>query len=157
MVEEEKVMMGIRVIVLLLLLGSCAWQDFRKKTILVWPVILCGGLGFAGNLIHGGSTEIPGMLLGMIPGAALLLAGWVSRGQIGAGDGLTVLTMGIYLGFWETMEIFFYASLSAGVVAFFLMYARKKKKNYEIPFLPFLFFVFVVYKLTISVSGGDGG
>lgn len=148
-------------LVLLFLLCICAWQDMKKRKVLIWPILACGGLGViyqlllwadasktAGTEAALSAADFLSLSAGLIPGAALLLAGKWSRGQIGAGDGLLVMVMGIYLGLWETTGILFYASVAAGMAGLFLMLVLKKNRRYEIPFIPFLLVVFVIRLIT---------
>lgn len=142
---------------LLILLSGCAWQDIKKKKVLVWPILMAGGIGICFELLQqfneNKSLGLEGsdlaeislrLAAGVLPGVVLLLAGKWSGGQIGTGDGLLVMIIGIYLGFWKTMIILFYASTAAGLVGLFLLLILKKNSKYEIPFIPFLLAVFTV-------------
>lgn len=138
-------------IILLLLLAVCAWQDLRKRTIYIWPVVICGCLGVFLQLevwndfcLSDKSEIIAALAAGMVPGIFLLVAAKLSGEQIGYGDGLLMTAAGLFLGFRETVELLFFASVAAGAVGCILMFLLKKKKTYTMPFVPFVLGVFVV-------------
>lgn len=63
------------------------------------------------------------------------ISGWV----VGSADGIIVLILGIYLGFWQVLSVLSGAFILAVLAAGFLLTVRKKDRKYEIPFIPFLF------------------
>lgn len=124
------------------LLGICSWEDVRKKEIGIYKVFFTG---IAGMLLHifRGNMSIYNILGGMLLGIILLLAGRISKGNIGCGDGLILMVTGILLGTAGNMQLFFYGLLFAGIWALILLVLFRKKKNYEIPFIPFLLVSYV--------------
>lgn len=91
--------------------------------------------------------EVPGelwdvsrdVMLGSLPGISLLLFGKLSGWAVGSADGIIVLVLGIYLGFWQVLSVLSGAFLTAVMAAGFLLAVKKKDRKYEIPFIPFLF------------------
>lgn len=85
-----------------------------------------------------GSPALPTIFLSILPGTALLLLCWISNGAIGPADGLIVLALGIWIGFWELLGVLSGAFFLSFFVAGFLFFFRKKKRAETIPFIPFL-------------------
>ena len=83
------------------------------------------------------------LLGGCLVGAALVLLAWVTRQQIGYGDGLLFAVTGIFLGFFENLLLLiaslFPAAFFAGV-----LFLKKKKKGYRFPFVPFVLVGYVL-------------
>lgn len=98
--------------------------------------ILC----YWGEWYLGGEQATSAWILigGLLPGILLLLAGKVTRGQIGYGDGLAMLVCGLFLGFGQSMELLLIALFCAAGRSMILLVSGKAKKEYEMPFLPFL-------------------
>ena len=89
--------MKISYLVWFLLLSVVSWQDFQKQEISSWLLILMGSLG-TGIQIFEGSVSLGAWFGGILLGAALLFLAFVTREEIGYGDGWLVLVMGMSLG-----------------------------------------------------------
>lgn len=134
----EKITAGV-------LLAFMGWEDFRGKTVAAWKILLF----LTGSLICAAvkTKGIPGevwsaaqdSLVGSLPGILLLLFGRISGWAVGSADGMIVLILGIYLGFWQVLSVLSGAFIFAVLAAGFLLAVRKKDRKYEIPFIPFLF------------------
>ena len=85
--------MKISYLVWFLLLSVVSWQDFQKQEISSWLLILMGSLG-TGIQIFEGSVSLGAWFGGILLGAALLFLAFVTREEIGYGDGWLVLVMG---------------------------------------------------------------
>lgn len=85
-----------------------------------------------------GFPALPAIFLSVLPGTALLLLCWISNGAIGLADGLIVLALGIWIGFWELLGVLSGAFFLSFFVAGFLFFFHKKKRTETIPFIPFL-------------------
>lgn len=117
------------------LLIVSALLDWKYRAIpLALPMLLLG----TGLLLRLWEGSFPGCLWGLLPGALLFvlsLSGWL---QIGPGDGLMLLALGI----WETaaaIVLHFLAALVLAGLWGLLRYAWKKRNlKKEYPFLPFL-------------------
>lgn len=121
---------------LLLYLGAGAFIDLRKHEI---PVFLPAAAFVAGLALQllAGEMKWFEILLGCVPGGALLLLSAVTRQAVGFGDGLTLAAAGVYLGLFGTCMVLLLSLLAAAVTSLILVAAKKKKKKEEIPFLPF--------------------
>ena len=88
-----------------------------------------------------------GLLKGSLPGILMLII-WKMTGEVGCGDGLILLLTGWMLK--EEMPVIFAVSLIfASVAAIGSMIFLKVNKEYQLPFIPFLF-------AAVSVTGFGG-
>lgn len=123
--------------VLLGTLAITAYRDCKEKSIYLYLPIVAGVMGV---ILHTFFLErgVADMLWGAGIGGCVILLAWISKESIGVGDGIMLMVSGIYLGFWENLELLFTALLLVGVTALFLMVVKKKRRDYRVPFLPFL-------------------
>ena len=76
------------------------------------------------------------LLCSLLPGMLLLLLGRITSQAVGYGDGWVILILGLFLAPAELLGILGLASALAGIWALYLVV--RKRKDQEIPFLPFL-------------------
>lgn len=128
----------------MLLLNS--FVDFKKREILLIPTTLYGiaGLFFCFWVSH---TPLPEILCSSVPGIFLLLIGRVSRGKVGYGDGILVLTMGIWNGFLKCLFSLTAGLLLASFWAVLTLLVKKYRADDELPFVPFLLFGYLIRSL----------
>ena len=103
----------------------------------------CGGNCRTGSSLMLPTQKLTDLLLGAGIGAVLLLAAWVSREEIGYGDGAMLMASGIFLGFWRNVELFLTALMLIVPAALFGLIVKHRRKDYRMPFLPFLFAAYV--------------
>ena len=96
MYQEE-----VKSAIILLYLGILAGMDVRKRQIslVLTGVLFLAGIGWQ-ILVE--QTSWLEWLLSLLPGAGFLTLSYISREQVGYGDGLLLLTVGIWLGFGQT-------------------------------------------------------
>ncbi|HEX3076805.1 MAG TPA: prepilin peptidase [Lachnospiraceae bacterium] len=90
---------------------------------------------------HGITTE---QLCGMTIGFLFILISFVTRGQLGLGDGITVVITGVVIGFWDNLLMVLYALFAAGITAIILIVFKRSNRKERIPFLPFLLLGYIV-------------
>lgn len=134
-----------------ILLAFMGWEDLKRKTVAVWKILLflagsliCMAVKTKGVPVEVWSAARESVIAG-IPGIFLLIFGRISGWAVGSADGMVVLILGIYLGFWQVLSVLSGAFIMAVPAAFFLLAVRKKDRKYEIPFIPFLFAGLVFY------------
>ncbi len=117
-------------------------RDVKKREI--YPLFTLVGLA-EGILCRAFLDRMPAMdiLLSLVPGMVMLIAAVFSSGQVGRGDALAVFFTGIWSGPWDVWGIFFAAVFLAAAFAGGLWI--RKRKNAEIPFVPFLALGFIGY------------
>lgn len=129
-------------IILFLWLLICSIQDIMKQEISLIIILVGFILLFTISIIHGKLLiwdRIGGLALGVI----LLLLNKVTRGQIGIGDGLILCITGISLGFYINSLLLIYGLLCASIFSIIYMFVKKVSRKKTIPFIPFIFIVFL--------------
>ena len=122
------------------LLTFCSLEDIRYKKIrLIYPAVW----GCAGCILRMAEGRFLPVLIGCLPGLALLGISWVTRGAIGMGDGMIVTAMGIFTGFWNSLLSLFWALAAVAVIGCGMMIAGKWGRKKQIPFVPFLWAAYV--------------
>lgn len=131
----------IKSILTLVYLGMNAWQDIKKKEILLWTVLFYSVTGMILKVLETEEFVLFIKNLGMVILVfllAVMFCYW-TKGAIGMGDVLILTSMGIVLGFKEMMLIFITSLLLAAVYSGIMMVLGKAGRKTEIPFVPFLF------------------
>ena len=126
--------------VLLLFLALAAFRDLQSRTI---PCRLLAAGGTAALLLDlcgilSGSMQAGDLFPAVIPGVFYLLMGRISGDQIGRGDGLTILVLGLFAGLPDTVLITAAAQFICAVLAGLMLVMKRADRNTRIPFVPFL-------------------
>lgn len=124
-------------IVWFLFLALVSWQDFKKKEISVELLILMGALG-TGIQFFEKTVSLGSWFGGIALGIFLLFLGFVTREDIGYGDGWLVLVMGMSLGFGASLLALLLALGISALASGCLLIFKQVKRSYRIPFAPFL-------------------
>ena len=135
---------------LLGLLGVCGLEDIKIKRIRLVVVNIFAILGIIFHIIYKRITWLD-MLGGAAVGVLLLVIGYFSKEKIGYGDGLLFMATGIYLGFWNNLVLLWLSTSLAGIYGLVLMLFKKKRKDSEIPLVPFML---AVYVISLIFNGG---
>ena len=129
-----------RLPVLLLFLSLAAFRDLQTRTIpcrlLAAGAITALLLDLCG--ITSGRAAALSLLPSLLPGVFYLLMGLISGAQIGQGDGLTILVLGLFAGLADTVLITAAAQFACAVCAGLMLAAKKADRNTRLPFVPFL-------------------
>ena len=127
-----------------------ALRDCRSRTISLRLTAAVAAAGLCFLVIR--QTDAAEILLRLLPGLFLLSAGFLSRGGIGMGDGLVLLTAGLCLPSDSVIAGTALAlCLSALLSACLLI--RRRSRNTAFPFVPFLL-VGCLISLLIKVPAG---
>ena len=135
---EEKIIKSA-VFLLLLINGILDW---RKGEVSLWSLGIFGAAGIGRNVWFGCRSfwETAG---GAGLGILLLLTAFLTREAIGFGDGFLFCVTGIYLGFWENLNLLFSgAVLSAVILGAGILTKRVRLKD-RVPLVPFLLLGFL--------------
>jgi len=121
------------------LLWLCLWtvEDIRSRQVYGWQLWLVIAVGAVWRTVTGELFCLD-MAGSMLPGAAMIVLSFATRGQIGLGDGLAVICMGLCLGFQKSAAALLLALFLSAAVSLCLMVIKKKPRSFAIPFLPFL-------------------
>ena len=138
-----KVLLGIY-------LAFLALEDIRKKTLHI--IVLAAGTVFIPAIVLSEETDgliISDNAIGLIPGAVFLLLSYVSRGQVGIGDGILILILGAALGIGEIVILLTAALLLIALFSGIMLVCGKLKRKSTLPFIPFVFAGYVIAVLQI--------
>lgn len=80
---------------------------------------------------------------GLAAGLFLLTASAVSKGKVGAGDGLAFLVSGLFLDFWENSLLLFESLLLLSAVCLESWIFQREAAPVEHPFMPYVFLVYL--------------
>lgn len=108
--------------------------DIKKKKVPLWMLLVLIFCGMMVQIIsyHG----IFNLFYCMLPGLVMLLLGRISSQQVGYGDGLLLLGLGLLLGAQKIVIVLFGALFCSFVVAMILLLTKKGTKKTQIAFFP---------------------
>lgn len=131
---------------LLGILGFFSIEDITKRRIRLAAVLLAA---IAGLLLHICFWRITiwNALGGIAVGAAMYLVSVLSAEKIGKGDAMMIAVTGIFLGFRGNVIVLWTAMLLAMIAGIAAVVFLKKGKDYEIPFIPFMFLSYTIHLL----------
>lgn len=120
-------------------LGICAVFDCIKKEIplaAVWlgmvTAIILRAAGFLGR------TTWWGLGMSLLPGIFFWILGFVTKEQVGYGDGWLLLMIGLFVGYENCFVVLLIGLVTESSVALLLLVFRKIHRDEEVPFAPFL-------------------
>ena len=133
-------------------LVTASIQDIQKKKL---SSLLCIPFGILGILYISFSDkwDFP-ILLSLIPGAFFILLSFISRGQVGLGDGIALIILGLFLNIEGIICTTVTALLASSLFAFLMLLIKKKGRRYSFPFIPFLLFGDIIYELIVYHTQG---
>lgn len=143
-----------QIIIILLLsifLGGCTWSDIKIKEISVVFLMVFGGIGVL-VLVCFRQIAWTEALAGIGLGIGMIGISKITKGGIGMGDGGVLCVMGLYIGFWSVLEIFFLGLILAALVSTYLIVIKKVRRKTQIPFVPFLMVGFLCIKVAPLLS-----
>ena len=129
--------LNISKIVFLSVLCFLAYQDYRKREVSLAVIIIWGVFGVIFRLTNG-ETQWLSVLAGAGIGGVFLLLSIVTKGKVGAGDAWILAVSGVYLEFWENLNMCILALYLAGVGALLWYWMKRCKRTDTMPFVPFL-------------------
>ena len=123
----------------ILLVGSVYdWKYFALPMWLLLAGLLGGAMG-AVNSVLVGEASVINAGMAFLPGVVALLLAYITREQIGYGDGLLLLAMGGCVGLRQTVIIVGLALGASFLVSVVLVLLKKAERTQKLPFVPFLF------------------
>lgn len=120
--------------VALVFLGILALEDIRERRIALKNILLFGGMAALYRCLTA-QISMEEIIFSLLPGAGMLLLGFLTREQIGYGDGLTVAVLGLWTGGRSVLVSVIAAVLCTGVWSLICVIKRRME---PIPFVPFL-------------------
>ena len=139
-------------ICLIIILGVICVFDIKRKKIPVYMLIILAAAGIISNFTVG-EFDIEKRIIAMLPGMILLIVSMITKQQIGYGDSLIILIMGLYIDIDDILSIVLSSFLLSSIAAIILMTVFKKKKNFEMAFSPFLLIGYGLVKGVYFICG----
>lgn len=136
-----KMSFGITLVIGLLLFVA-AVMDLKNKSIsrgFLFVLILASFVSVFVRVDFGIWNAVGGALIGLCAVGVSM----VSEEQIGRGDGLVMIALGIALGFRECLAVVCLASMIMALVSVVILILKKGNRNTKLPFLPALFVGYV--------------
>lgn len=126
-------------LMVILLVGSV--YDWKYYGLPVW-LLLAGISGGVGGILYSLFVEDASLVsvgIAFLPGAIALILSYITREQIGYGDGLLLIAMGGYMNLQQIIVIVGIALAASFVVSVTLVMLKKVGRSQKLPFVPFLF------------------
>lgn len=137
---------NIRFTFVLIVLVIEAVTDFKKKEVnIVFPVLLAAAATVM--LFFTKDISLINSIIGIAEGVLLILISFLTKGEIGMGDGILLAACGLMLGGKDNLIMFFFACLSSAIVSALIMLIKKADKKTKIPFVPFMIPGFLIMVL----------
>ncbi len=134
------------------LLSVCAVEDVKNEKV----TILFPGMAFLIALIlriMDGTWLRPEAWIGLLAGGMVILTALLSRQQIGVGDGVILSVCGFCLGWKKWVLLFLGAMILFLVVGTGRILFAKQKIKKSMPFVPFLWAIFMAVVLWKTEGG----
>lgn len=112
-----------------------AVQDVREKSLSLWKLVAGAVVFFLWRLLEG--RGLP-RLVDMLPGVFCLSLSLLSGQQIGIGDAIVLLVLGICCGWRNCLAVVFVALVLAGAWGMAGLCRKHYKRKDTLPWLPFL-------------------
>lgn len=137
---------NIRFAFVLIVLVIEAVTDFKKKEVnIVFPVLLAAAATVM--LFFTKDISLINSIIGIAEGVLLILISFLTKGEIGMGDGILLAACGLMLGGKDNLIMFFFACFSSAIVSALIMLIKKADKKTKIPFVPFMIPGFLIMVL----------
>lgn len=119
----------------LIFVAYLAYQDIREQRVSVLALIIAGSASIL-YLAAGEQLNPVQVICRSLPGVLLLFVALLSKEEIGYGDGITVLVMGLWIGMVCSLLVVCIGLFLAGICGTVLLVKGNREK--QIPFVPFL-------------------
>lgn len=134
----EKSIQILITIMILVFLGVSAYCDCRWKRI-PWCVQGMGFIFVCISIIVQWKESYNNFFLAIVPGVFLLFLAWVTKENIGYGDGISVLLLGGMAGLRNCIWVLCFSLILLSITGLVLLVIKRVNRKTKIPYLPFLF------------------
>lgn len=122
----------------LLFLGIGTYYDIKDQELPLRFLITFLLIGLSCNIILQ-YQSVSDLVIGGSIGSVFLVVGWMTKEEIGYGDGIGLMVLGILAGWKQLIPIIFAAFLLSGIYGLWKVIGLKASRSSTIPFFPFLF------------------
>lgn len=123
-------------IVLAFILVPTTVSDISRKSICLWYGMVTVLCALITSIIF--KENVGDVIAGLLPGLFLGVCSVALKKTIGMGDAVILLAVGAAIGMERTFSILFLALLATLPVSMFLLVVKQVKRDYSLPFVPFL-------------------
>ena len=134
---EEFSLKTIHIVILILWLVILSIEDIKHKKVSYLTIVFGGLLLFIFSIVLGELT-ITNRIGGISFGLIIMLISYVTRGQIGMGDGLIIAVIGLSFGLFMNLTLLTYGLFLSSITSILLLSFKKANKKSTIPFIPFI-------------------
>ena len=128
-------------VVILVFLATNSWLDIKKKEISLITVGIFGITGILLSLSQRGFSW--DYLIPAAIGTAIVGLGILTKGAVGIGDGLILLTLGTIMEPEKFLAVFFMGLLGCSAVSLIMLLVAQNAGKSELPFIPFVLLGYV--------------
>lgn len=121
----------------LLYLSGMSVLDIKNRRLPVWMLAAGGFFAVVFQVCWKGAPLIL-VVSGGIVGMIFLAVSKVTKEAFGYGDSVLIGVLGIYLGFWNLLNLLAMAFLLSAVAAIWALAKQKFTRKTVLPFVPFL-------------------
>ena len=118
--------------------------DIREQAVSYECLLVSAVCGFAVLIYNRDSAWWDYLASGVGYTAVFLLVSRLTHNAIGKGDALITGVIGLFLGFFQTFAVIFFALLLGGIISIILFLMKKVSRQTPLPFAPFLAAGFLV-------------
>lgn len=124
-------------VVLTIWLFVCSLQDIKYKKISTTLLLL--GLPFLlTTSIVTNPVGFKSRVLGLAVGVILIGISYITKGQVGMGDGVVIGIIGLCFGIQITVQVFMYGLFISAIAAIIILGCKRGSRKTTMPFIPFL-------------------
>lgn len=144
----HEVLEMISEVCLLLWLSYFAWEDYHTKTVNVIAAIVAAVIGVILRLLQGNREICLGEILaGVSVGMVLLFISYLTKENVGRGDGILFMVTGCYLDCMKNVILLIYTFLIVGGFCVICVITKRLGKTDSVPMIPFMLLAFVILKM----------
>ena len=111
--------------------------DIKKKEISLLISLITAAFAIV-LLIFSKDLKITSALVGLLEGLLLIGISYVTKGQIGSGDGIILSVTGLLLGWKDNLTMFIFSCLICALASVCLLIIKRADKKTKIAFVPFM-------------------
>ena len=134
-------------IVLGCILSIQSLWDIKHREILI-SVSIMGVVAGLFVMIYT-ERDVVDFLFAFIPAGVCFIFSKLSHGALGLGDAIVLAVIAFYYSLEQILSICIWAFSIAAVIALYLLIVARKKGDYQIPFVPFLWMGWFIDMLLI--------
>lgn len=135
-------LVGVSLYTLWLVIASV--QDVKYRSISGKMMLIGAGIALQHSVYEClGGHSVWQMILGLLPGVAFLVLGYVTR-CVGSADGMVLMLVGFYMGWKRCLWIWLLSIFLIGIWAMLYLVWKRGCSKRRLPYIPFLTLAWLV-------------